>query len=207
MSNLDALDLRFAEVPPEPHRNVAGVVGLVRDGERPVALATVLGSTDPDRAALVAGKGIAEARRSLHAAALRLVAGVMDIEPEVEGVVALMRAGMGDLGIDSDYWWMDAYDPGEAEAKVRESLRGALPSADAFRVTRRLCEDLQVPGEMRILRAVQPACGRLLALADAEATLAEAAAWIERRKSEGSRDFARHAEAWRGQVAVSSPSP
>lgn len=207
MTNLAALDLRFAETLPGLHRNVAGVVGLVRDGEPPLALHVVLGSTDPERAATAGDRGIAETRRSIHAASLVLAARNMDIEGDVEAVLGVMRADFAERGRDGDYWWLEACDPGEAEAKVAKALRGALPAGDAFKVARRMCEEMQIPGEMGLLRAVEPACRRLLDLADEEHALVEASTWIERRKREGSRDFARYADAWREAVSQSSPSP
>ncbi len=207
MKNLDALDLRFAETLSGLHRNVAGVVGLVRGVEPPLALHVVLGSTDPERAATAGERGIAETRRSIHAASLLLAARKMDLGGDVEAILGVMRADYAERGRDGDYWWLEACEPGEAEATVANSLRGALGTGDAFRVAKRMCDQMQVPGEMGLLRAVEPACLRLLDLADEEHALVEAAAWIERRKREGSRDFSRHADAWQEAVSQSPPSP
>ena len=168
--NLLALDLRFAETAPGSLRT-AGVVGLVRDRKPPVALHAVDASWKEEDATATASRGIAETRRLIHAEAVRIAADALDVEPEVDAIVSLLR-------------------PPLSRARASYLLRGCILQEDAFRATQSFC----------LGAVIEPACDRMAALADEETVLDEAADVIGRTSLRARLDFAGQAEEWRAKV-------
>jgi len=216
LSHLAALDLRFAETPPPPSRfggnalrdgitYTFGMVGLVTDDGEAIPFHAVQAGGRFGTEAKAAGRAVPSAVAWLHQLACTHAASLADVPAAAAALMEVMRADVRDNGYDSDFHWQ--VEDEDWPANVERAVQQALRRVDTFQVTRSVCRDLQVQGDLRFFRALEPACEAVLRRAREPGTVADAARAQAAKMERQAPGFAARAATWRDAVDVAAAQP